>query len=326
MRLRVAEPDRLQRLAGTTMGTHWRVALDNPDYQPLPAIRQTIEAVLAQVIADMSHWEPDSALSRFNRAPAGSWHHLPADMETVLRAGIAWAECSAGAFDPSLGALVAAWGFGPTAPAPQDWRPASAAAIAQALACSGWQRLEHSPDGQWRQPGGLHLDFSGIAKGFAVDAVWQRLQALGFAHCLVEMGGEIRASGQRPDGQPWRVALAPTEGQTAGSSVVLQLQDHAVATSGSLYHQHQWQGRSYSHTLDGRSGQPIAHALQSVTVLHRSCMHADALATVLTVLGPEAGRDFAHTHAIAALLISPEGPWASSAWQQHPCVSGASSP
>lgn len=317
--LRAADPATLQQLAGTSMGTHWQVRVDNPEFVPLEHIRSAIEAELEQVVRHMSHWERDSALSRFNHASADSWHALPDDLAHVLHAGLHWARLGHGAFDPTLGRLVAAWGFGPHAPAQAaDWRPASPHAIQQALQSSGWQRLQHCPQRGWRQSGGLHLDLSGIAKGYAVDAVLQRLHALGLPHCLVEIGGELRASGQRPGGQPWRVAIAPIPGAAPEPAPsALALREMAIATSGDLYHRHHWQGRSHSHTLDARSGQPIAHALASVSVLHPECMHADALATLLTVLGPEDGLAFAEQHGIAARLASTQATHCSSAWLRY---------
>lgn len=319
-RLRRADPDTLHSLNGTSMGTHWRVRVGNPQFLPLQTLRSAIEDVLASVVRHMSHWQADSTLAQFNRAPADTWHALPADLSTVLHAGLHWAQASGGAFDPTLGALVAAWGFGPHAPAhPADWRPASPHAIAQAQACSGWQGLHYHPERGWRQHGGLQLDLSGIAKGYAVDAVLLRLHALGLRNALVEIGGELRGSGQRPDGQPWRVAIAPVPAAVGPAPdappQAIALRDCAIATSGSLYHRHQWQGRSYSHTLDPRTGAPIAHALASVTVLHAECLHADALATLLTVLGPEAGWEFAEQHGIAALLSSPTATRCSRAWE-----------
>lgn len=319
-RLRRADPDTLHSLHGTSMGTHWRVRVGNPQFLPLQTLRSAIEDVLASVVRHMSHWQADSTLAQFNRAPADTWHALPADLSTVLHAGLHWAQASGGAFDPTVGALVAAWGFGPHAPQNSaDWCPPTSATLAQAQACSGWQRLSFNAQRGWRQNGGLQLDLSGIAKGYAVDAVLLRLHALGLRNALVEIGGELRGSGQRPDGQPWRVAIAPVPAAVGPAPdappQAIALRDCAIATSGSLYHRHQWQGRSYSHTLDPRTGAPIAHALASVTVLHAECLHADALATLLTVLGPEAGWEFAEQHGIAALLSSPTTRRCSSAWE-----------
>jgi thiamine biosynthesis lipoprotein len=92
--------------------------------------------------------------------------------------------------------------------------------------------------------------------------------------------------------------------------MALPLRDMAIATSGDHWHAFEQGGRRYSHTIDPRSGEPVSHGLASVTVLHAECMHADALATVLTVLGPREGLDFAERHGVAALLCerTPQGP------------------
>ena len=135
-RLRRADPDTLHSLNGTSMGTHWRVRVGNPQFLPLQTLRSAIEDVLASVVRHMSHWQADSTLAQFNRAPADTWHALPADLSTVLHAGLHWAQASGGAFDPTVAALVAAWGFGPHAPpTPADWCPPTLATLAQAQAC-----------------------------------------------------------------------------------------------------------------------------------------------------------------------------------------------
>jgi len=130
----------------------------------------------------------------------------------------------------------------------------------------------------------------------AIGIDWP-LAAHGIADHLVEVGGELRARGTRPGGQPWRVAVA---GPGEGGQTVLALREQAVATSGDHWHAFEHGGRRYSHTIDPRSGEPVRHALAAVTVLHAECMHADALATVLTVLGPCEGFEFAQAHGIAA--------------------------
>ena len=296
--LRAADPAALQTLAGEAMGTTWSVRLANPGFAPLAPVREAIEAALGLVVRQMSTWEPDSDISRFNRAPAGSWHALPGEFMAVLECAQAWARASGGAFDPTVGPLVDAWGFGPrAAPGVPDDQ-----ALAAARTRVGFGRIGLEP-GRALQPGGAHLDLSGIAKGYSVDLVVQALRAQGFNDFLAEVGGELRASGTRPGGQPWRVAIAGTER-------TLALRDQAIATSGDHWHAFGHAGRRYSHTLDPRTGEPVAHALASVTVLHADCMQADALATVLTVLGPREGLAFATGHGLAALLCerTPQGP------------------
>lgn len=281
------------------MGTTWSLRFDNPHMLPLAQVREAIEAALARVIAQMSHWEPDSLISRFNTAPAGSRHGLPPEFAQVMQCALAWAQASGGAIDPTVGALVARWGFGPAAS--HDHALPSPDALAAIHSKVGWQRLTFdTTDHTLLQPGGVQLDLSGIAKGFAVDHGVDALRALGLTDLLLEIGGELRGIGHRPGGTPWQVQV-DTEMPTPQR---IALSDMAVATSGDRWHRRSLEGRSWSHTIDPRDGEPVAHALASVTVLHPQCMQADALATVLTVLGPDEGRAFAQRHGIAALFIS----------------------
>lgn len=321
--VRAADPAVLQTLAGDAMGTTWSVRLCNPQFAPLAPVRAAIEEALALVVQQMSNWEPESEVSRFNRAPAGSWHALSPAFFTVLQAAQHWTLASGGAFDVGVGPLVDRWGFGPrhdphadhaapaTMPSAQELQALRPQGVGAGLVLRG-EGL------QALQPGGLQLDLSGIAKGYSVDLVVQALQAQGWVDFLAEVGGELRASGTRPGGQPWRVAVAA---EATGPARALPLQDIAIATSGDHWHAFEHGGRRYSHTIDPRTGEPVAHALASVTVLHAECMHADALATVLTVLGPQEGLAFATQQGIAALLCertAQGGAWtATPAWRER---------
>ena len=301
---RVADPSRLQSLAGRTMGTTWSLRFDNPSMQPHDAVEAAVTDALDRVIAQMSTWEPASDISRYNAAKAGTRHALPVAFAEVLACALHWAKASGGAVDPTVGALVALWGFGAQAGTAPDHCPPSPTALDAARARTGWERLEFDAVGkQITQPGGVQLDLSGIAKGFAVDHVADALMATGLHDFLVEVGGELRGAGRRPDGKPWRVRLdTPID-----TLAPVALTDLAIATSGDRWHVHEHTGHRWSHTIDPRSGEPTSHGLTSVTVLHPLCMHADALATAFTVLGPIAGPDFAARHDVAALFVCRDG-------------------
>ncbi|MDM0080838.1 FAD:protein FMN transferase [Variovorax sp. J31P179] len=309
---RRADPASLQALAGRSMGTTWSLRFDNPRMVALEDVRAAAQAALDRVVAQMSTWEADSDIRRFNHAEAGSRHVLEPEFAKVLACALQWAAASDGAIDPSIGPLVALWGFG--ADRSNDGPP-SPAAIAQARARVRWQRLALDPETRTAiQPGGAALDLSGVAKGFAVDQVAAALQALGLGDFLVEVGGELRAAGRRPGGDPWQVLVDALPGHTHR----VPLDGLAIATSGDRWHVREHQGQRWSHTLDPRTGEPVRHALASVTVLHPECMEADALATVLTVLGPDDGLAFARRHGVAALFVcrAEQGPRAfvSPAW------------
>ncbi|WP_277980150.1 FAD:protein FMN transferase [Sphingomonas phyllosphaerae] len=263
---------RVELVEGETMGTTWRVRYAG---RVSPgAVAAAITARLTALVDQMSHWEPGSALSRFNDAPAGSWHELPADLARVVDLALALAARSEGAFDPAIGVLVDIWGFGPPGArvAPAPWE------IAEAVARSGWRRLTwDAPRRRLRQSGGVRLDLSGIAKGYAVDAVADLLGELGVRHCLVEIGGELVGRGWRPDGDPWWVDVEPPSGADVPP---LRVAAHqlAVATSGTYVRG--------AHNLDPRTGARPAHVAVSASVIAPSAALADALATIALVAPP----------------------------------------
>ncbi|MES2534193.1 MAG: FAD:protein FMN transferase [Pseudomonadota bacterium] len=299
---RPADPSRLQKLAGRTMGTTWSLVFDNPSMRPHEAVLAAIKHALDTVVDQMSTWETASDISRYNQAPAGSRHLLADDFARVLGCALEWAKASGGAVDPTVGPLVALWGFGAHANA--TIAEPTAAAVADAKSRTGWERLGFDLGTQTiTQPGGLSLDLSGVAKGFAVDKVAEALLALGLGDFLVEIGGELRGVGIRPGGQAWRVRIDVAE----DALPPVALKGMAIATSGDRWHVHEQGGRRWSHTIDPRSGEPLSATLASVTVLHAQCMHADALATALLVLGASEGPAFAERHRIAAAFVRRNG-------------------
>jgi thiamine biosynthesis lipoprotein len=304
---------RLLALSGTAMGSDWSARLMLPagaGADPKPALQAELDLVVAQ----MSHWEDNSLLARYNRAPAGSWHDLPAQFFEVIDYALAVRQKSGGAYDPAAGALVNLWGFGAAgrydqagfyAPAPQ----AVAAVMARRRACHPVLDREGR---RLLQPGGAVLDLSAVAKGYAVDLMARCLERHGIRHYLVEAGGELRGAGVKADGQPWWVEIegVPDAAQAAPGTQphteeqpLLALHGLAVATSGDYRRHFQHAGIRISHTLDPRSGQPIANGVASTTVIAATCMAADALSTALTVLGPRDGLALAERDGIAARFL-----------------------
>jgi thiamine biosynthesis lipoprotein len=270
------------------MGTSWSARIvDAP-----PGCGDAIEDVLARIIAQMSNWEADSDISRFNALPIGAWTTLPSDMMTVLTAGLAMARLSGGAFDPALGQMVERWGFGPTGITGPEIVPAHLAP---------WTMIEIA-DQSARRLADVKLDFSGIAKGFAVDAVAEALRDLGARHFLVEIGGELRGEGFKADHQPWWVDVeAPP--RLSVPILRIALCGLSVATSGDYVRFRAENETHLSHSIDPSTGRPIGNDVASVTVLHESAMLADAWATAITILGHERGMALATRHDVAARLI-----------------------
>lgn len=290
-------------LAGATMGTTWSARMALPPQLGASLAQAAIQHALDQVVQQMSTWDAGSSLSRYNRAATG-WQDLPAECLHVLRHALALAADTHGAYDPTIGPLVNAWGFGPP---PHASEPPSQATLQLARDRCGWHRVTVDETGAraW-QPGGAYLDLSAIAKGFGVDHAACALDRLGVANYLIEVGGELRARGCRPDGRPWRVAIEVPDG-SEDHVLALALHNRSIATSGDYRRYRQSASGRYAHTIDPRTARPIDNGVASVTVVHDQCMHADALATALTVLGEQAGLAYARRHGLAALLIVREG-------------------
>lgn len=291
--------DLIWSLSGETMGTTWSVRLVPPPGAAQGDFAAAVEEELARIVAVFSPWEVDSEICRFNAAPAGTWA-LSDDFWALLTQALDLADDVNGAVDPSLGALVDLWGFGPPGPRSVLLPLPSDEEVEAARAVSGWQKLRLHREAQAAiQIGDMKLDFSGIAKGHAVDRVSDRLSALGATSHLVEIGGELKGRGVKPDAQPWWVEIEAVAGSPAPRTVAALL-DLAMATSGDGRRAFTHEGQLYSHTLDGATGRPVDNGLAQVTVFDASAMRADALATALTVLGPIEGPEMAEALCLAA--------------------------
>jgi thiamine biosynthesis lipoprotein len=298
-------------LGGETMGTTWCVKLVVSPRHDLHPLHAAIQSRLDRVVAQMSTWEADSDINRFNRSSAGSWHTLPTDFFTVIAYALEIAEASGGAYDPTVGPLVGAWGFGAAGTARQV---PDADVVSKLRAGVGWQRVAlRTLDSSAFQAGGVQLDLSAIAKGYGVDCVARCLHEHGIDSALVEVGGELHGHGRKPDGSAWQVLVESWPDEEAEDSCALRviaLENRAIATSGDRWHAFEQDGIRYSHTIDPRTGHPVLHAPAAVTVIADHAMHADAWATALTVMGADVGFAFAqHKHLAARFMQRREGHW-----------------
>lgn len=286
------------RLGGETMGTSWSAAM----VAAPPGIGPAIERLLAELIAELSHWEPQSAISRFNRAPMGAWIVLPPRLRHVLDAGLSIWRQSQGAFDPALGVLAGLWGFGPEGPCET---PPSQAEIELALAMGGAAAIE-CDGARVRRTAPVELDLSGIAKGYAVDCLADLLTANGVHDFLVEIGGEFVGRGIKPDGQPWWVDVEAPPGLTV-TPLRVALHEEAIASSGDYRRFLMHGGKRYAHTIDPQGGWSLDGGVRSVTVICDDCMHADAWATAISVMGAEKGLQLANQLGLSARIVLTDG-------------------
>lgn len=294
-------------LHGPTMGTRWSVSLDADKQLDATALQHDLAKAVEQVDAQMSPWRADSDLLRLNAAPPGDWVNLPAEMMEVLACALEVRQQSAGTFDPFVGALVNAWGFGAVRDAPDAQAIRAAGPLTPQpgdtsleLAPPAGRALKHRP---------LELDLCGIAKGYAVDRMVNVLRQYGVRHALAALDGELRALGKQASDRPWAVALeSPDTGRRAVHSVI-ELDNLAVATSGDYRRFLQVGDVQLAHTMDARRCAPVNNQVASVTVLAPSCMLADAWATALLVAGPQEGLALAQRMRLDVLYLlrKPEG-------------------
>jgi thiamine biosynthesis lipoprotein len=301
------------QFAGPTMGTTYHVtvpAADTPARRE--AVQAAIDTVLGEVDRTLSTYRDDSELAHLNRDASRDWINVSPELWQLLQQARQVSLATDGAFDITVAPLLDAWGFGAANTRPDAvFVPPTPAQIEQAMRATGHGRLElrdtAAPAVRKAVPG-MRLTVDGIAPGHAVDRIAQALDALRYRDYMVEIGGEVRARGERPGGGAWRIAVEAPRALAREPLVGLRLRDMAVSTSGDYRDARvDAAGRAYSHTIDPRTGRPVAGALTSVTVLAPLAAQADAYATALTVMGTEPGLRWATAHGVPALFVERGG-------------------
>jgi thiamine biosynthesis lipoprotein len=266
-------------ITGTTMGTiSYSIKYFNETGQNYG---KEIDSLLKVWNLSLSTYIPESEISRFNSGDScfyfESEYFFP-----VLQASLDVYEKSGGAFDPTVGPLVNAWGFGTDKSMVPD-----SARVDSLKMLVGFHKISFDTEKVCKSIRGIKLDFSAVAKGNAVDRVADFLAAQGIKSILVEIGGEIVCRGTKTDGEPWRTAIEDPMVQVYERKIlaVAELLDRAVATSGNYRNYYVRDGKKYAHTIDPSTGYPVFHSLLSASVFADNCMVADAYATAFMVIG-----------------------------------------
>ena len=290
------------QLGGDIMGTTWGVSyIEGPPELTPRQVQAGVEALLARVNLSMSTYRTDSEISEFNAVDTQTWFSSSAEFFAVLKAALDVGQKSKGAYDVTVGALVDLWGFGP---GNMIEDPPAKDEIADLMSEVGQANLRLDvQNGRILKQSNLSVDVSSLAKGYAVDRVAEWLSAQGVSRYMVEVGGEMRLSGLSGRGDPWRIAIEQPKVSDRAIAITLSLTDVAIATSGDYRNYFEAEGRRYSHSIDPRTGYPVTHDLVSVTVVHQSCMMADAWATALTVLGAKDAMAVAQAQGLAVYFI-----------------------
>ena len=294
----------VKHFEGQAFGTTYSITcVANPDdKRPVPHAQ--IDSLLAELSHTFSIFDTNSIIYRWNK---GEDVELNEDFLYVLRLSKTVSAATDGTFDCTVQPLVQLWGFGKDG-VRHTVGDDTLAAVREFV---GFQLVDIQGDSILRKDPRVQLNFNAVAKGYAVDRVADWLVENGFADCLVEIGGEVAARGNK-NGKPWKVGIqVPT--QTADgareSFESLPLPDHrAVATSGNYRNYFEEGGVRYTHILDPRTGQPERTNLLSVTVVAPDCATADAYATAFMVLGHDKSAQIVKQHPeLEAWFIVAEG-------------------
>ncbi len=284
-----------KRIMGTSQFELWVVAPGSADRRKQMIAQARAAARSAE--AAMNVYDPASPLSRFNVAPAEEQIDLPPDALTVLQQSWDIWQASQGAFDVTIRPLLLLWkGRDHT-----DELPA-AQAIATARQASRWDDIELLDGGASKTAPTAAVDLGGIAKGYGIDQAAEALMRSGASAGLVNIGGDVRTFGQRPNNRPWRIGIrSPFDPNPSKTWMVVAVANAAICTSGNYERFTEIDGKRYSHIIDPRTGWP-AEASPSVTVIAPTASLADAWATALSVLGPE-GLELLEGTGIEAMIV-----------------------
>ncbi|MGR4989011.1 FAD:protein FMN transferase [Vibrio rotiferianus] len=288
-------------LSGPTMGTTYNIKYIEQDGLPSPEVLQTeIDRLLEEVNDQMSTYRKDSELSRFNQHQTSEPFEVSPQTATVVKEAIRLNGLTLGALDVTVGPLVNLWGFGPEAR--PDVVPTDEE-LAARKANTGIHHLSVEGNKMSKDIPNLYVDLSTIAKGWGVDVVADYLQSQGIHNYMVEVGGEMRLKGINREGVPWRIAIEKPTVDERSIQEIIEPGDMAIATSGDYRNYFESNGVRYSHIINPKTGKPIHHKVVSVTVLDKSSMTADGLATGIMVLGEDQGLKIANEHNIPVFMI-----------------------
>lgn len=298
---------KIQALTGKTMGTTYNIKIvqeNSASAVDISKLQVEIDQRLLDINQLMSTYIPDSELSLLNKAPANTPFLISAQTATVIREAMRIGQLSDGALDITVGPLVNLWGFGPNQR--PDMVP-TADQIDSVRAVVGLDKFVINGNTIIKQDDSVYLDLSTIAKGYAVDELASMLSNRGIDNYLVEIGGEMRASGNKPGDQDWLVAIEKPITSERTVQRIVALGNNAIATSGDYRNYFEEDGIRFSHLIDPKTAAPIDHNLVAVSVIAPSCIEADGLATALIVMGAKKGKVLAEQAQISALFITKEG-------------------
>jgi thiamine biosynthesis lipoprotein len=295
----------IQKLEGLAQGTTYHISYWHEQSLDDKALEAGVVEEFAAIDKTLSNYRPDSVIEQFNQSPSTDSQDVGEEIVALVRLARGVSELSQGCFDLTIKPLFDLWGFqGESLTIPDP------IALQRALATVGMDKVELVDELHLRKPNGVRVDVSSVAQGYSVEKISRVLERFGVHHYLVEIGGELKTQGHKPNGQGWRIAVEkPLPGEQRLHKVIALPKDQAsaVMTSGTYRHYFDVDGQRYSHILDARDGKPVRHNLVAVTVIHEDPTLADAWSTALLCVGEQQGMQLANNQNLKVLFIQQQG-------------------
>ena len=280
----IDEVPRYYVLNGETMGTYYRIVVATTDTM---GIKASIDDLLIKINAEVSTYEGDSYITEINKSPKGAvFSNLPRHFKYNLEKAYWWYDHSDGYMDVSIGPLVNYWGFGTRKKSIDLVDSVHVEQLKLLVGLEKWSFnigdgiLTKNRDEQY-------LDFSALAKGYAVDEIGDLLRGKGIQDFLIDIGGEGRANGTNPKEKDWVIGISVprSDAEMSEYQLLVQLKNKALATSGNYRNYYEVKGGKYGHTIDPKSGYPFQDELLSTTIICDNAIDADAIATSCMAMG-----------------------------------------
>ncbi|WP_341228176.1 FAD:protein FMN transferase [uncultured Arcticibacterium sp.] len=260
-----------------------------------------VDSILLVIDKSMSLWDSTSIIRKVNETEEAVL--VDSHFANVFKRSQYFYEISEGAFDPTLGPLIDAWGFarkhGTSLPTDK--------AIDSLKNFIGLNKFRLEGNTLYKDFAGAQLNFNAIAQGYTADVLGDYLETQGVKNYLVEIGGETKAKGLNQSGEKWKVGIEkPDFNQTSATNAiktVVGLTNGSLVTSGSYRKYIEKDGKKYSHTLNAITGKPVTHNLLSAAVVVPEAMDADAYATMFMVMGKDSAITYANEHGLAVQCI-----------------------
>ena len=282
----------VEEIKGESMGTSYSVNV----LGDVRIEKDKIDRRLVEINNTFSTWQNDSELSKLNRVPVDQWIDVSSELYSMLKQSEEIYQQTDGYFDPGIGRLIDLWGFGASggrteAPKREEIEEAFEDSSIRYLLMEG---------GRVKKTRDIHINLSAIAKGYAVDEVASLIKMSGIKNFLVEIGGEIVASGSNR-GDDWVVGVERPDNK---APIPIVLKDASIATSGNYRNYFIWEGKKYMHIFNPTTGLPANNDLFSVTVIHPQSSMSDAYATAMMAMGSVKAIELANKLKLTALLIT----------------------